>query len=1023
MSNIKTLQMPNLLKCMVKLAIQILIALSMAYITTIFFNVWPAYHFVIEMKSNRQGVAQLFWNNGMGFHGLDSEFAAIKQTETFFSYRFPLPYGRYFGFRFDPNDRDGTYVLQDARIVDKHNATIQVFPIEDFKGINQIDELVVTEHQLSVKTTDGCNDPIIVVDLAHPVVLYKSTTTLIASFLILFVFYLSLLLLYFKSSLFNPNALLKYLTSVSTYLAGHPKKGILITGILAALLSCYPIVFFGRSFVSPNNGGAGMLYDRAPFLFGSSDEIVENVRGSDVGAMMWQWLPYSVVQHQSIFGYGEFPFWSRYNSGGLSLVGQGQSMIGDPLHWIPVIFGGASWAWDTKFLTAKALFCAGTGLMVWVCTQSLGAALVLTVSSAFMGFFAYRLNHGAFFGLCYAPWVLLSWFLLSRSKDIIQTLGSLFVNIVASWMVLNSGTAKEAFILLLFMNLTGFAALMSSNIDSKKKWFLCLISLIQAVAFVLISAPYWIQFLFTFSYSSHSYSVPRADQLSLWKFAGFFDNIFYGQVEAGFVGWPSTNFLIAGGIVWAVVRARHLRTKIFFLPLLWMSMLSIGLIYGLVPESIVIKIPFLNSIHHIHNTFSCVLIIQALAVSGFGISQFISDIASSRWGFFYKIYVIIILLSLMTFYIGCSHNVPGSLHRINFIAVGIISTVGAILCPPIFRSLIQPQKPKNALVFLAFCAVGVMLFRHGMHIESWDRTWDNLVVNPRQRVEANVKPIILNMTGATPTEAERTVGVDGLLMPGYNSAIAVESINSPDALFNSFYRQLMEALGFKYNEFGWCILLRSVDIYLLLPALRFLNVGYILAPLDALKLGSDIAKIGNSGFDLLKIRAPWPRAFYCSNPRFYSDIHHLAAMVREADTKPFIALEEGTLARTRDNLSLSENCGFVGATNYMFTPNSTTFRIVAPGAGYVALLESFAPDECKVSVNGLSVERFRVNHAFQGIYLNEGGVYDITFTYRPKYWTISLMLALSGLTIVILLYLGLIFYKTIASLGPKSLSY
>ena len=37
------------------------------------------------------------------------------------------------------------------------------------------------------------------------------------------------------------------------------------------------------------------------------------------------------------------------------------------------------------------------------------AALLLAASSAFIGFFSWRLNHPAFFSVCYAPWILYSW--------------------------------------------------------------------------------------------------------------------------------------------------------------------------------------------------------------------------------------------------------------------------------------------------------------------------------------------------------------------------------------------------------------------------------------------------------------------------------------------------------------------------------------------------------------------------------------------------------------------------------------
>ena len=73
-------------------------------------------------------------------------------------------------------------------------------------------------------------------------------------------------------------------------------------------------------------------------------------------------MPYSAVEHRAIVVDGEWPLWNRFNSSGVTLLGQGQSMLGDPLHFIVILADGASWAWDLKFLVAKALFAAGLGL-------------------------------------------------------------------------------------------------------------------------------------------------------------------------------------------------------------------------------------------------------------------------------------------------------------------------------------------------------------------------------------------------------------------------------------------------------------------------------------------------------------------------------------------------------------------------------------------------------------------------------------------------------------------------------------
>jgi len=101
------------------------------------------------------------------------------------------------------------------------------------------------------------------------------------------------------------------------------------------------VVFCGRSCVSPNNGTV-LLYDVAPTIPGVTDLRQENVKGADIGAMMWQHLPYTVVESRALAQDRELPLWNRYNSCGLPLLGQGQSMFGDPLHVPALLAGGAA---------------------------------------------------------------------------------------------------------------------------------------------------------------------------------------------------------------------------------------------------------------------------------------------------------------------------------------------------------------------------------------------------------------------------------------------------------------------------------------------------------------------------------------------------------------------------------------------------------------------------------------------------------------------------------------------------------
>src|SRR5437868_3655719 len=104
----------------------------------------------------------------------------------------------------------------------------------------------------------------------------------------------------------------------------HPRRAIFAAAIAGVLISCYPVVFFGRSFVSANS--VPMLYSSIPSMPGHSETETENFKGSDTGAIMWHDVPNSFIQGRALFRDGELPLWNRYNSCGLTLLGQGQSM-------------------------------------------------------------------------------------------------------------------------------------------------------------------------------------------------------------------------------------------------------------------------------------------------------------------------------------------------------------------------------------------------------------------------------------------------------------------------------------------------------------------------------------------------------------------------------------------------------------------------------------------------------------------------------------------------------------------------
>ena len=72
---------------------------------------------------------------------------------------------------------------------------------------------------------------------------------------------------------------------LSEWAAGHPVLAVALVSILAVVINCYPVIFCGRSFVSPACTGP-LVYSSWPPLPGQNPGPARSQHGSDTGAMM-----------------------------------------------------------------------------------------------------------------------------------------------------------------------------------------------------------------------------------------------------------------------------------------------------------------------------------------------------------------------------------------------------------------------------------------------------------------------------------------------------------------------------------------------------------------------------------------------------------------------------------------------------------------------------------------------------------------------------------------------------------------
>ena len=794
----------------------------------------------------------------------------------------------------------------------------------------------------------------------------------------------------------------------------RPLATLWLAALAGVLLSAYPVIFLGKSFVGPAITGTPLLYDRLPTLPGSTEKRYVWRNGSDVGAGMLASFPYSAVERRTLFEDGEFPLWNRYNGAGVPLLGQGQSMIGDPLNGLVILAGGSAWAWDLKFLLAKLLFAAGIGLAVrGINGGRLAAAAVLAFGACFLGFFIYRFNHPAYFSVCYAPWILVAWLRLGRAADR-RRLTPLGLLVLADWCELCSGTAKEACILLLVLNAAGALSLaLSGALPWRRRGARLLLAAWTSGGVLLLSAPLWLTFLDALRTAWTNYTEPGALQTQPGTLAGLFDDIFYRQYNhMARVYSPALNFLVLLGVGLAAANWRGVMRRG---PLAALAAGALGtgaLVFGVVPPAWIERVPFLGNINHIDTTFSCPLIVLLTVVAGGGLQPMLGrlrarDWAMDVWG------AVGVLVLIVALFLGTAQARQGTDHAPVPLAHsppffwGYLATLAVAFTalPFLWRRLCLDRgaTAPGLLPWVVLC-LAALLWRGGLHSPAVAGP-DLYVIYPPPRPDFSVPSAAVEQVRTMARdEPGRTAGFNDNLVPGFGAALGLEMTSGPDALQNRDVHALLVAAQMPLI-YGFSMRITRQDLDGWRPLYDALNLRYFLdLPPDARQppapLPPGLRLVRRSDMDVYVNDAAWPRAFFTDALAPCGSGADFLALLVHGDGRPFAAADTADAAAPPGLLALARRGGagraMIPATEYRLTGNSTAFRVRVPGPGVVALLEGFQPGDTRVSVNGRSVPCFRVNAAFSGVYFDRAGDYTVRFHYWPRLLTPALWLAAVG---------------------------
>lgn len=986
--------------------------LVLAVAATLPFQPWSKYRespcaFEVTIEADQSGLVQLYYDMGAGMSedlSVLRPLVAGKPARL----RFPLPYGSVRMLRLDPLDRDVHAVLSDARVTGGSGVTLRAFEPGQFLLYHQIQSGKVADGKLDIVSTPGGTDPQLILELAKPIdlprpPLWRDLATVFAA---LWIASAVLEWAWNRPSLaFRDRA-----RALQAWAAASPAWAVLAAAVLGTAAANYPILFAGRSLLAPNLGAA-LLYGQNPWLPGFESSDVGDAHKTDIAALLWQHLPLSTIEHRAVLDDGELPLWNRYDSSGLPLLGQGQSCFGDPLHMLPVLANGAAWAWELKFLIAKVLFALGIGLCVLACSRSLLPALFLSASVPFLGYFVYRINHPAIFSFCYAPWILVAWLGLLRGRGARSAILWLLALIVANWSEMNSGTAKEAYTLLLSMNLTGAVLVLTSTRSLSSKAALLGGAVAAGGLFTALASPIWLTFYHALKASYTSYNAPLAFQLQPGMALGLFNEAFFRpfQEQLGVIN-PSANTVVLLGVLWLAVGWRSFLSDRLVIGLGLASLPALALVFGVIPPALVMRIPILGNIQHIDNSVSCALIILFAVLAGVGWRHALERMGTAE-GRREAVLVVAGIVLLFAAFLGTAQavvrsafwphtwgkliEVPAFIHGYGW---SLVAGSAALLIA-IHRW--RKTGPSTAVVLLGLAALGTLHWRESLQVGVG---FPEYVVKPTHRVNLRADSPTIDAILAQRDTPFRVLGFHNDLIPGWSIMYGLEGISGPDALMNPYYREFLDTLGVP-RVWDWRYIVETSDVARLKPVLDALNVRFYVGYHQGSAPAPTVLRpFLAADMDAYESTTVWPRAYFTDSAAVYEDIAQYASWLKAGDGRPFAAIQHADWVRLSPVPHVSGDLTarrVVPAADYRLTENATSFTVNAPAPGFIVLTEAYEMDNFRAFVNGEKVPYLRINHAFKGVYVDHAGTYQVTFRYFPKgLWT-SLKLSIAALVVLL----------------------
>lgn len=946
---------------------------------------------LVRMEAQMPGHLQLFYDAGDGFSEARSTAAELQVGAGVTDYRLSLPAGRYTQLRIDPGTLGGRYVIERVAILQSDGSVRREIPLETLIPGPSV-KLDSIAGRLIVDANEGASDPQILFRPARPLVVPRDlfdgrAVSFVARVIMWWIVGIAVVGIVERLTRPAHAAMQRRLAGAASSCEARPRLVIWCVAVAATVVSAYPVIFLGKSLVSPNDGVMRLLYQEVPFTPGSTDTEIEDVRGNDVGATMVQSIPHALIQREAL-AQGEVPLWNRYHSAGLPLWSQGLSYLADPLHWLSIVIADPALGWDLTFLAHRLVFAAGIGLAALAATGSLFAALLVAFVAPFAGVFTFRFNHPALFALTYAPWVLLAWFRLADAQNPRQIARALVLLAIATALLLFASVPKEGAMTLVAVQGAGALTLLLSAAPWRQRVTRLGAAALAGVCVILISTPHWLNFLDGLRQSFTAYDRPYA---ALGD-RSFVLGLFLGPMAPGFVR-PGVHMLVLVLLAACVTspRAFFARRGAALCAAIGLAFVATAL--GAVPESLLLRVPFVKSIGHVHDVF----ITAAVPLLLIAVAASIGILQTSRWRTLLT--VILVALACVWLYRNIRHIArddafePWAVLLLMPLAIGV----------PIALHAVRREALRFVPLLAATVAAVVLVLPGGLHAETGLERLDALLFQPRPRVDLlAVSPAIETLHAQT-NGPVRAAGIDWTLHAGSQRYYGIEGLGGPDPLGHADYRDLLDAGGI-HRVMTWFIDIPMDAAPRMTTLLDVLNVGYLLARNDRAPIGfEDVALPRPDRIRLGRRTSVWPRAFFVDGVTTHTDAQDFLRQAAAAG-KPIAAVQTADdRAQTAVRAYIKPATVVTPAQDYTLTANTTTFHLRTSSAGVAVLSETYYADDFRATVNGQATPYFRVNQAFKGVIIPAAGEWDVRFEYRPQYWNWSLVAAAIGLALLALL--------------------